>query len=231
MTLKLNEKVVPYVEFYGKTIDQMPELIKQGRIPMSVKGLMERRLQVADYKNEDLKQAYWLNYFYTGDAVVRHPDGRVKIVLDSDHLRRLNPESKLLNDGLILTNDDYKRLNGDEFKADEFEKHNGKSLTQKQVNENPIWKVLARDPNLLKEYAAKTFAMAKAEGQFNYNKNMSLYLPSAQEKPIMRLWCVWWLSGRSNAYGSSLDVSDGRLVGVAPEALVAKNLEAKVRIE
>ncbi len=44
--LILNDQVVPFKEFYGKNNEQMPKLIEEGRIPLSVAGLMEKRLEV-----------------------------------------------------------------------------------------------------------------------------------------------------------------------------------------
>ena len=62
MALDLNQIIVPYKEFYGRNTEQMPLLIAEGRIPLSVAGVMEQRLrsEKPDWKN---------NYFDTGDAV------------------------------------------------------------------------------------------------------------------------------------------------------------------
>lgn len=230
MALQLNVPTQVYKEFYGRNVDQMPKLIAEGRVPLSVNGLMKRRLEVEKLPFEDLKDAYWNNYFNTGDAVARHSDGRVKIVLDSKDLRGLNPKSKLLNGGgLILTNEVYEVLDGPEFSPKDIERYTGKSLSKSEVNKNPMWQSLARDKAVLRAYTDKTFEKAKA--QFGYDQNVGLYLPSVQEKPIMRSWCVRRLDYGSYAFGyGSLDDAYGRLVGVAPEALVAqKNLETRVK--
>ena len=44
MALKLNATREAYREFYGRNVEQMPKLIADGRVPMSVAGLMQRRL-------------------------------------------------------------------------------------------------------------------------------------------------------------------------------------------
>ena len=226
MALQLNELEV-YKEFYGRSIDQMPLLIKEGRTPLSVSGLMKRRIEVADSSNQKLRDAYWLNYFHTGDALARDHKGNIKIVLDAQHLRDINKDSVLLNGGLLSTTEEYARLDGPEFKVGNLNKYSlDKPLTEAQVNEHPMWQALARDPAVLKEYAARTFA--KAKEIYKLDENMGLYLPSVQEKPIMRSWCVGGLDGRSDADGDDLDDASGRLVGVAPEALVAKGLEEKI---
>ncbi|PIZ82764.1 hypothetical protein COX97_03145, partial [Candidatus Pacearchaeota archaeon CG_4_10_14_0_2_um_filter_05_32_18] len=113
MALKLNETREAYREFYGRNVEQMPKLIAEGRVPMSVAGLMQRRLDVRN-SDADIKGSYIDNYFDTSDAVVYHPDGRVKIVLDSQTLRDITPQSKLINGALVLTEDAYNALQGEE---------------------------------------------------------------------------------------------------------------------
>ncbi len=82
VSLKLNEPTEKFKEFYGRNIDQMPELIKEGRAPLSVAGLMRRRLEVLT-ASEDVKDAWWSNYFDTWDTVIYHPDGKFKVVLNA----------------------------------------------------------------------------------------------------------------------------------------------------
>src|SRR3989344_2984291 len=104
MTLKLNATREAYKEFYGRNTEQMPKLIADGRVPINVSQLMQRRLDVRNSDGE-VKASYLDNYFDTGDAVVYHPDGRVKVVLDSQNLREITPQSPLSNGALILTED------------------------------------------------------------------------------------------------------------------------------
>ena len=64
MALQLNEQVVPYREFNGANTAQMPLLIKNGRVPMSVANLMDRRLEVKDAKySSEVRAAWHDNYF------------------------------------------------------------------------------------------------------------------------------------------------------------------------
>ena len=231
MALELKVPTQVYKEFYGRNVDQMPLLIKEGRVPMSVSGLMKRRLEVENSKDKDLRNYYLNNYFGTGDGLARHPDGRVKIVLDAKQLKELNPESELLllGGGLILTDGVYEALEGLEFNTKDLDKYTGRPLKKGEVKDNPIWLALARgDQHLLDEYTDMIFAKAKI--QFNYNENMGLYLLSVQEKSIMRSWFVRGLDSGSDAGGYlTLGGAIGRLVGVAPEAQSGtKNLESKL---
>lgn len=214
--LQLNEPTKNYDYYEGRNIDKMPELIANGRVPLSVAGLMQRRLEVLN-SSQKVKESWWDYYFDTGDGIAYHPDGNIKIVSDSQHLRELNPESKLRNGSLVLDNNIYEKLNGEEFTREQIKEHIGEGLTKKGAKSNPIWNALARESKLLNDYVDAVFYEGKE--RFGNEKNMQVYVTSPQNVPTMRLWYVGGLGGISDAYGSGhLDGSDGRLVGVVPEA-------------
>src|SRR3989344_8579206 len=219
MALKLNATREAYKKFHGRNTEQMPKLIADGRVPMSVAGLMQRRLDVRNF-DADVKTSYLDNYFDTGDAVVYHPDGRVKIVLDSQTLRDVTPKSELINGALVLTEDAYNVLQGEEFKKGKLGKVN-EGLTREQAKAHPVWKVLARDQALLNDYVDYIFAEGKQ--RFSYDTAMGVFPSSAQgNTPDLRTWYVCWLVNWSNAYGwGLLDGVNGRFLGIAPEALSA----------
>ena len=103
MALQLNEQVVPYQEFFGRNTEQMPMLIKSGRVPMSAAGLMDRRLEVRDERFSQKVRSDWHDsHFYTGDGVLYHPDGKIKVVPDARDLRGLNSQSALSNGALLF---------------------------------------------------------------------------------------------------------------------------------
>ena len=73
MALQLNEQVVPYQEFYGRNTEQMPMLIKSGRVPMSAAGLMDRRLEVRDERFSQKVRSDWHDsYFENTHQLFRH---------------------------------------------------------------------------------------------------------------------------------------------------------------
>jgi len=222
MALKLNATRKAYQEFYGRNVVQMPKLIADGRVPMNVAQLMQKRL---DVRNSDakVKSAYMNNYFDTGDAVVYHPDGRIKIVLDSQILREMTLKSPINNGALILAREVYDSLQGEEFERRKLGKVN-EWLTQEQAKAHPVWKVLARDQALLDDYVDYIFAEGKQ--RFNYDTAMRVYLGSAVDNVKMRAWCVDGLVDRSSAYGwDDLDDVNGRFVGIAPEALQSASVK------
>ena len=218
MSLTLNEAPQKFREFYGGNVEQMPKLIAEGRIPLSVAGLMQRRLDVRNASSE-VKSSWMDNYFDTGDAVVYHPDGRVTIVLDSQTLREMTPESPRDKGALILGEDVYNALKGEEFKKGKLGKVN-ESLSREDVKAHPVWKVLARDQGLLNDYVDYIFSEGKQK--FGYDTAMGIYPDSASDKPKLRAWCVDRLVSRSYANGRlDLDDNGGRFLGIAPEALIA----------
>jgi hypothetical protein len=219
MAIKLNATPEAYKEFYGRNVEQMPNLVAEGRVPMNTYQLMQRRL---DLRNgpEAVKTAWMDNYFDTGDAVICHPNGDVKIVLDSQTLREMTPESQRNGGALVLGEDVYKALQGEVFKKGELGKVNA-LMSREDVKAHPVWKVLARDQALLNDYT--DFIFAEGKKRFGYDTAMGVYPGSCGgDKPEMRAWYVRGLVDWSYANGrDGLDGVDGRLVGIAPEALGA----------
>ena len=174
--LQLNEPAVHYKEFYGRNIDQMPNLVAEGRTPLSVSGLMQRRLETRN-SSETVRNSWWNNHFDTGDAIAYHPDGRIKVVLDAQSLREINPKSQLSNGALVLPDGLYEKLDGQEFTRKDVQRYVGDWLSSKDAKSNPIWQALARDTKLLNDYVDAVFAQAKE--QFSYDKNMVVYVIDA----------------------------------------------------
>jgi len=221
IALQLNEPRIEYKEFTVSIIDEMPRLIQQGYQPISIAQIMQRRLNVLGSIPE-VKDAWWMNYFDSGDAVVYHPDGKIKIVLDSPLARKLNPDITL-SDGtpdsvlpygaLILPDGMYEQVQGEEFSKDVVEKYTyAEQPTVRKVKHNPIWRALARDQNLLAEYAKATFKEAKPE--YNTDTKMEILISSYTKVPNLRLW---ELGGNlSHAIGfDTICGLTGRLVGVS----------------
>jgi len=229
MVLKLNEAMPTreaYREFYGRNVEQMPQLIADGRVPMNVAQLMQRRLDVRG-ADANLKSAWMDNYFDTGDAVAYHPDGRVKVILDSPTLRGITPESKRNGGALVLGEDVYKALEGEEFKKGKLGKTDA-WMSKSDVKSHPVWKALARDKALLGAYADLIFAEGKE--RFGYDTAMAVYSYSCQgDSPEMRAWFVLGLGIGSGVLGRGLlNLNNGRFVGIAPEVPVAKNLGSAI---
>ena len=225
--LMLNDPVVPFKEFYGRNNEQMSKLIEEGRIPLSVAGLMEKRLEVLTNSSDEVRSAWWDNYFDTRDGIFYHPDGDLKVVLGAQPIRDMAGDSKLYSGALVLGEDRdssinvYSSLEGAEFKRNDLEGQVGKVLSKDAVKNHPVWNALVTDKALLDEYVDATFAQGKE--RFDYDNMMGIWISSPQNIATGRLWFVNDLEYDSLASGDDdIDDSDGRLVGVAPEALGAR---------
>jgi hypothetical protein len=224
MALKLDSPREIYKEFSGKAtghprnIDQMPALIAEGRVPMNVSQLMQRRL---DYRNgpAEVKIAWMDNYFDTGDAVIYHHTGEVKIVLDSQTLREMTPKNQRNGGALILDPDVYKALQGEVVKKGKLEKISG-WMSKADIKTHPILKVLARDQALLNDYTDLIFVEHERRFGDDNTKNFSLG-SCGRDKPEMRAFRIGGLGCFFASGKNYLNNENGRLVGIASEALDA----------
>jgi len=218
------ERRISFEIYEGRNVDRMPDLVKNGRVPMSSRAVMTRRLEVLNHKaetpqekkaNEEVKDSWFNMYVDTGDGVFYHPDGSVKMVLDAPIMRELTPESPLIAEALRLgANKDesiarYEALDGQEFKRDDLGTL-GTLLTPAQAKKHPVWKVLAGgDQDLLNEYVDAVFKV------YGISQGMTVYVDSSREVAYGRLWCLGFnYYSCAGGYGS-LDGNDGRLVGVS----------------
>ncbi len=237
--LQLNVPVLDYKAFpeegTSPNTQQMPLLISDGRVPLSVYGLMKRRLEVLNAP-KNVKLAWWDNYFDTGDGAVRHSDGRFKVIPDAQYLRMLTPKTKLVDGAVILSDDVYKGLAGEEFSKAKVDMYFGRELSKAEVKAHPGWLALARgDKALLGEFADATFAQAKQRWSYD-GKMMGIYASHVpNEGAAGRLWSVNRLNvsiDDSGANGDDHLVNNyGRLVGVAPEAQRAAGQPLEQRVK
>lgn len=204
-----------YKEFYGRNIEQMSALIAEGRIPINVAQLMQKRLDIRNGP-EDIKKFWMDNYFGVGDAIAYHPNEKMKVVLDSQTLREMTPDTQRVGGALLLTEDAYNALEGKEFKKGKLGKVET-WLSKKDVKAHPIWKVLARDQALLDDYVDYIFAEGKQ--RFDYNTAMGFFphfIEDIEESsPRMTTGNINKLSLGSGVSGRSLNNAHGRLVGLA----------------
>ena len=184
-----------YQVFEGRYNAQMPKLVQEGLQPLTVKDIMQYRLQAIQSNDKD-EINFWLNqYFDTVDGLA-YNKGQLIIVPNSQELLTINQDSKLNNGSLILGKEQYEELS----KKYEVIKRNkiktGDVLTKKEAKEHPIWLKLAQDDkSLLNEYTDAIFA--KAKEVYDYDENMGIYLPNDQEQPVMRDWFLGDVDFRS----------------------------------
>jgi len=203
----LNEqpKREKYKEFYGENTKQMELLIKDNRIPMTMKQIIERRL---NSKQDDWRD----NYFDTCDALVQFK-GKIKIIKDCELLKSINSNTLLDKGGIKITEIQYKKLKGEEFNINNLKLNS--FLTKEEAKYHSIWKCLLG--NLLYKYINLVFLKQK-EGMGIYINNEELILNN--EELILRAWYVNRLGLSCDAYGGRhLDCGYGRFLGIASEML------------
>ncbi len=214
-----HEMITPYEVYPGKNIEQMPMLIKDGRVPIIPGGVLRRRLEVlGEGFSDDVRKEWWHNYSDTGMGVARHSDGSVKFVPNAKQMRELNLKSTLKGNLLVLGDDVYESLKGLKLTSKQIRKEIKGEYSPEEIPENMVWLYFDNDASFLREYVKETLAFAKAN-KLDYNKLMGLYLPSVDEEVArMGLVCVGGLEFGSDADGRFNLGYDGRLVGVPENA-------------
>lgn len=219
-------------EYYGRNIDTMPKILKAGETPMWTAKLLEKRLYHGD-EYSDL----W-DYFDSSDLVV-YPKGNDKeiyLLLTADNKGKISKNGRdalrLIKEGNLASNYLAIVKNLDELKGNNLIKIPlndiiiGQGLTQEEILSEQLLRIVARHPDevssefagdkyLLQEYAKKVKSKTKK------SKNMSIYLgESLKDKTSFGPLVVGELECGSQLrcwYG--LGNSNGRFVGLAPEAL------------
>ncbi len=225
-----------YKPFYGRVYDVMPKLIADGRVPMNFSQLRQIQLGIRNWND-------WLTYLghdlIISDTIAYHPSNRFKIILDFQHLREMIPNAPTNKFGsLLLSEDTYKALEGEEFKKSELMKLN-QHLTQREAKDHPILKTLARDQALLND--SVDYIFAEAREKYGHNTAMGVFIkPSPFTRgntPEMEVLCVKELSidYRSDVMGWNIHCDNnpiynitGHLIGIAPEALEALSASSKM---
>ncbi|MBI2146657.1 hypothetical protein HYU22_04930 [Candidatus Woesearchaeota archaeon] len=237
----------PHREFYGETRLQMPLLVsgkdEHGkvvdvpRIPASFAYVLERRLEAP----KDVREAWQDNYFFTGDGSAAGTEGDHLIVLDAQPLRELTAESELYQSALVLPAGAWQELKSQQEKvfhltADEVQEARGQGYVKKDGIWTPankavakVWDTLSRGRDLT------SYVQLVSESSPRSDSLLNVYFNSTTKDgmPTMRPWVADRIYSNSNASGYDyLNGNDGRLVGVAPEAHVAreKALEARVQL-
>ena len=198
----------PYKIFEGRYVDAMPALREVGN-PMTTRQIAERRLEVLSSGDEGLIDAWWNSYLNTVDAVAYNRNrNEIKVILNSKKLRNINPDAELRLGELVLTEEQYKKLEGKTFQRSELI-ING-PLTKEQAKEHPVWQELLGD--VLNEYVDAVFEQYEKYGESN--RLMPVYLANAEDVPTLCSWLVGMLDSRSDLIGSHDLDYNSHLVGV-----------------
>ncbi len=213
-----------HTTYYGKNNELMPRLLAEGKEPMSIAHLMEQRIKVGQEGIiPEQHDAWWNNYFDCADLWLRHPDKGGKVVPYNaqvlDFLKQhLNSKTRLVDYAIPLPDGFFEAADGLELKTAEIERLNSKGYTSTSAKNSEVWKTLALTSERLSSYVKAVVAETGSKHDL-----MNLYFGSASAVPAGRLWYVGSGLNYSNARSNNgLTSSNGRLVGVTPEAHVAR---------
>lgn len=178
-----------YRPYQGNPIDQLQEMMFHDREPITTKEIMEQRL-IASQNQDQYVVDFWLaNETFTRDALLCHPNGRSKVVLDAllipelkrKIMRATKDEEELLNYRYLLDDNEaiplpkgvYEKSKGYEFiQKEEIQKLKKiESTNLEMIGGDPIWNILSReDKSLLRKYA-QIALKSELEGHADFGKN------------------------------------------------------------
>ena len=227
--------------YEGKNTEQMPEILKDNKVPMSASTLFLLRTGRLTDKDRNVSE-YITNYFDTADLIAYSTGDEIKYVLTTDRenkptelglkaLSWIKPET-LVNNGTDLSNGKYEQLDGDGIiKVNRNELGEIETvLSLQEALDSKHWRILLRHedevppefaiPGLHDEYINWVFSEYKnqhaKDKKVDDLKLMEFYLGSAVNKPYLKAWYVYRLVDRSSACGRNYLFDDyGRLVGIS----------------
>jgi len=196
-----------YKEFYGKNIEQIPLLISENRTPLSISELMKERLNVK--ANSETRTNLINNNFDSRDAICHHPNGRIKVISNSDFFKEISPERRLIDGAMILEENQYDKLEGLELTKQEKQTYiELRWLNAKQIRTNPILLFLAKDKCLLEDYVN----LLKTNG---CKRNMKFSFQPTAKIPTMNLCSICAVFDGSGINANRhLDSPYGRIMAI-----------------
>lgn len=221
MTLKLNiteedKRDEGFKEYFGKNIEQRPLIVAANRIPMRVAHLMGMRILHP-------KSDWMSNYFDCDDRIAYHSGGERLKIGSRGELKDYGKYGKLVKYAIEFDDANYDRLPWKEMNKGELILD---GVSREQSKTHMLWFELSqRNQGLLDAFVETVYRVGK------YREAMSVCLEeSTRARSWMRAACVYGLELWSR-FGGWFHLGDdnGRLVGVAPEALV--RLERRLKDE
>ena len=216
--------------YEGNITDVMPRLIQVHKKPLSIREIMEQKVNFKNSNNNKLNP--WQTNFCSGDGIMYHPDGRIKVVPDSQTL--YNNSDILLkkfgdwNGTQILQEGTFNSTQGFEFTRKEVEKFANKKLTKERVLENPIWNALVQeDKRLLGEYIEQLYSDNIYYVLIKFNCVMRVFISG--DRPNFEAQKLWYFDSAFNDVVDHPPGYNGRFVGIGTK--VGTGLVTNQRLE
>ncbi len=243
MTLQFSgksEMVMPYKAFpqegTGRMIDIVPQAVAQGYALASVAQVADRRMNAP----EDARPVWRNNYVFTADAFTRGTEGDSVFTLDEEALLTLTPEvaGSLIAGALPRSAEEFAQLREDGLylSAEQTAELNGKGWAYS----GGVWKPEAPVVAEVTDFVLRGMSEADRIQYLNgvrddskSNRVMRFYHGGSNDDTVlMRSVVVDGTRYDSIVDGDSyLYSNNARLVGVAPEAPVAREKLAATDLE
>ncbi len=237
----------PHREFHGQPRVQMPLLVsgknekgEQVDVPRNLASfayVLERRMEAP----KEVKPTWQERYIFTGDGSTAGTEGDHLIVLDAQALRELTPESELYNGALVLPAGAWQELKEQKDKvvhltAKEVEEAQGKGYVKQNGVWTPanrsvakVWDTLSRGRDLT------SYVQLVSENSSQRDSLLNIYFNTRTKDGRPTMWS--WVAGRVGIGSDTLGfnyILNGdyiRLLGVVPEARVAREKVLEARIQ
>lgn len=151
-------------------------------------------------------EAWWNEFYTTADAILTHPDGRVKLVLDAYPLVKGKNWKSLRNGDLVLPDGYFDRLKGNnvrQFSRRQLQRYAERLHFAAEARKNPMWRFLARKEAVLDSYIDAVFVKRKRWKSDTRRKEMPIYV-TPSSVPTLRFWNIFDIMDRSSARGTGL---------------------------
>lgn len=181
---KLDETGI-YKLFCGLPLIQIPLIFEKGRSLLSIESRMRKELEFWD-NDDDLSVGRWEISYVSGDAVLFHPDGRIKICPASELVRGLTLESKLKNEALVLPDGVYEDTEGREYKIGELADW-GVIERECDFITNLFLNVLIKQTRQTTLERYRKYLLKTREIDVLIDGSIQIYLHNPEDVPTMRL--------------------------------------------
>ncbi|MFA6462020.1 MAG: hypothetical protein WCV90_07185 [Candidatus Woesearchaeota archaeon] len=160
MTLILDPEVHKAYHQTNAPIDLLTSIFCEGREPMFISDIMQRRLDVnKEARLSSVRKSWWDIYPYTGDVWLKNPkNGRAKILCndrDAFHfMQELVPRDKeefSFRNATYISDTFFEEAQGLELTAKEVDKL-PQRFTYRNVKRSRIWQYLAGSQERLEQY-------------------------------------------------------------------------------
>src|SRR3989338_1393913 len=98
-----------YSIFEGRYNEQMPLLVQESLTSLTAKDVMQYRIKAVQSKNKD-EINFWLEHYWDTVTGLAHFNNELIVVPNSELLSNINPESRLVEGSLPLTQKQYEEL-------------------------------------------------------------------------------------------------------------------------